>query len=43
MTLFMEITRDEYELPLKVASNVPELARMCNLKEQYIWCYLTNV
>lgn len=28
MTLYMEVTQDEYELPLAVASSVRELARM---------------
>lgn len=43
MTLYMEITTDNYQLPLIVAGDVGELASKCNVDKQYIWTYLNHV
>ena len=43
MTLYMEITPDEYELPVRVTDNVGELASMCKVDKRYIWRYLNHV
>lgn len=36
MVLFMEVTKDEYELPLAVAYSVRELAELRGMKENTI-------
>ena len=33
----MEITQDEYQLPLKVAENAEELAEMCGVTKSAIY------
>ena len=39
----MEITQDEYQLPLKVAESTKELAQMCGMKRKQLQNYLCNV
>lgn len=41
--LYMMITQDEYQLPLIVASNVPELSRKTGWGIKRIWTYLNHV
>ena len=36
MTLYMKVTRDEYELPVAVAETKAELARMLGLKREHV-------
>ena len=36
MTLYMKVTRDEYELPLAVAETKAELARMLGIKREHV-------
>ena len=36
MTLYMKVTRDEYELPVAVAETKAELARMLGIKREYV-------
>ena len=43
LKLYLEVTQDEYQLPVIVASNVPELARKSGSTIQKIWVYLNNV
>lgn len=43
MKLFLEVTQDEYQLPIIVANNVPELARKSGSSVSRIWTYLNNV
>ena len=43
MKLFLEVTQDECQLPIVVASSVPELARKTGSTIQKIWVYLNNV
>ena len=42
MTVYMEITRDKYELPLAVANNLPELARMVGAKESTVKSHISH-
>lgn len=37
MTIYIEVTRDKYELPVRVADTVPELARMTGCSENNIY------
>lgn len=43
LKLYLEVTQDEYQLPIVVASSVPELARKTGSTIQKIWVYLNNV
>lgn len=36
MTLYMKVTRDEYELPVAVAETKAELARMLGIKREHV-------
>lgn len=36
MTLYMKVTRDEYELPVAVAETKAELARMLGIKCEHV-------
>lgn len=36
MTLYMKVTRDEYELPVAVAETKAELARMLGMKREKV-------
>ena len=36
MTLYMKVTRDEYELPVAVAETKAELARMLGIKRDHV-------
>ena len=36
MTLYMKVTRDEYELPVSVAETKAELARMLGIKREHV-------
>ena len=36
MKVYMEVTRDKYELPVAVANNVEELARIVGVKKSTI-------
>ena len=40
MKLYMEITTDEYELPLAVADNPTDLARMLHVDRSSVWLCL---
>lgn len=35
--LWMKVTNDKYELPIAVAENIPELARMTGLSEKSLY------
>ena len=37
MTIFMKVTRDEYELPVAVADSKSELAHMVGVTPSSIW------
>ena len=37
MTIFMRVTDDEYELPVAVADNQSELARMVGVDPSSVW------
>lgn len=37
MTIWMEVTKDRYELPITVADSAKELAEMIGVKPQSIW------
>ena len=43
MKLYLEITQDEYQLPLKVAESTKELAKMCGMERKQIQNYIGNV
>lgn len=43
MKLFLEVTQDEYQLPIIVASSVPELSIKTGWSVQRIWTYLNHV
>lgn len=43
LKLYLEVTQDEYQLPIVVASSVPELARKTGWSVQRIWTYLNHV
>lgn len=43
LKLYLEVTQDEYQLPIVVASSVPELARKTSWSVQRIWAYLNHV
>ena len=43
LKLYLEVTQDEYQLPIVVASSVPELARKTGWSVQRIWAYLNHV
>ena len=36
MTLYMKVTKDEYELPVAVAETKAELARMLGIKREHV-------
>ena len=36
MTLYMKVTKDEYELPVAVAGTKAELARMLGIKHEHV-------
>ena len=36
MTLYMKVTKDEYELPVAVADTKAELARMLGIKRDHV-------
>ena len=42
MKLYLEITRDKYQLPLAVAESPTELARMCGTTPKTIWQGIYN-
>ena len=42
MKVYMEITQDEYQLPLKVAENAYELANMCGVSRSCIYNYISQ-
>ena len=35
-TVWMEVTMDEYELPIRIADTARELAKMCGVRSDYI-------
>lgn len=41
--VFLEVTQDEYQLPMVVASSVPELSRKTGCSIQRLWTYLNHV
>lgn len=41
-TIWMEVTPDKYELPLKVADSGGELARMCGLSPDTIYSSISH-
>lgn len=43
LKLYLEVTQDEYQLPIVVASSIPELARKTGWSVQRIWAYLNHV
>ena len=43
MKIYMEITQDEYQLPLKVADSTKELAKMCGIKRKMLQNYIGKV
>lgn len=40
MKIYMEITQDEYQLPLKVADSPVELAKICGITTRTVYNYL---
>ena len=42
MNIWMEVTPDEYELPMKVANSGGELARMCGLSKETIYSSISH-
>lgn len=42
MKIWMEVTTDKYELPLKVADTGGELARMCGLSPDTIYSSISH-
>lgn len=42
MILYMEVTQDEYELPVAVAYTVAELARLRGAKESTIYSCISH-
>lgn len=40
-TIYMEVTKDKYELPLAVAGSVSELARMLGITANAIFCSMS--
>lgn len=42
MTIYIEVTRDKYELPVRVADTVPELARMADCTENNIYSAISH-
>lgn len=42
MRIWMEVTPDEYELPIKVADSGGELARMCGLSRDAIYSSISH-
>lgn len=42
MLIWMEVTPDEYELPLKVTDSGGELARMCGLSPDTIYSSISH-
>ena len=36
-TLYMKVTKDEYELPIAVADSIVELAKMLGVKKEHIY------
>lgn len=43
MKVYMEITQDEYQLPLKVAESTVELAKMCGMERKQLQNYIGKV
>lgn len=42
MFVYMQVTKDEYELPLAVADSIPKLAEMVGVKTQSIYDSMKN-
>lgn len=43
LKLYLEITQDEYQLPLKVAESTKELAKMCGMERKQLQNYIGKV
>lgn len=42
MFVYMQVTKDEYELPLAIADTIPKLAEMVGVKTQSIYDSMKN-
>ena len=42
MIIYMQVTKDEYELPLAIADSIPKLAEMVGVKPQSIYDSMKN-
>ena len=42
MFVYMQVTKDEYELPLALADSIPKLAEMVGVKTQSIYDSMKN-
>lgn len=42
MNIWMEVTPDEYELPIKVANSGGELARMCGVSSDTVYSSISH-
>lgn len=42
MFVYMQVTKDEYELPLAIADSIPKLAEMVGVKTQSIYDSMRN-
>lgn len=42
MFIYMQVTKDEYELPLAIADSIPKLAEMVGVKTQSIYDSMKN-
>ena len=42
MYVYMQVTKDEYELPLAMADSIPKLAEMIGIKTQSIYDSMKN-
>ena len=43
MYVYMQVTKDKYELPLAVADSIPKLARLIGVKPQSIYDSMRHV